>query len=196
MLDFKKLSGVSIVERQMLERIVGNVSCRSTLLRAFDETSLSGELRLAFLAVGDSGGFASTNSVREWTNLSIERTEDLLGQLVELGLLRRAASDDTNYWIAWGLFEESDQARVQSGHRQWMPSSETRRRILERDEYACTYCGAKENLTLDHVIPRSKGGGHDDFNLVTCCRSCNTSKGTKSVTEFIEWRRQKGLLAT
>jgi 5-methylcytosine-specific restriction endonuclease McrA len=45
------------------------------------------------------------------------------------------------------------------------------------------YCGSKKNLTIDHVIPRSKGGMNTWDNLVTCCSSCNLRKGNKSVEE-------------
>jgi 5-methylcytosine-specific restriction endonuclease McrA len=60
----------------------------------------------------------------------------------------------------------------------------TRREVFVRDRYTCQYCGAVHNdLTLDHVIPRSKGGAHTWENLVTACRSCNHRKGGKLVNE-------------
>jgi 5-methylcytosine-specific restriction endonuclease McrA len=54
--------------------------------------------------------------------------------------------------------------------------------IYLRDEFKCVYCGASsiENgalLVLDHVVPYCDGGGSDLYNLVTCCDSCNTTKG-------------------
>lgn len=52
----------------------------------------------------------------------------------------------------------------------------TRQRIFERDGYACTYCGAIEYLECDHIVPVAKGGGHEDANLTTACRSCNRAK--------------------
>ncbi len=60
----------------------------------------------------------------------------------------------------------------------------TRREIFVRDRYTCQYCGvAHGDLTLDHVIPRSKGGAHTWENLVTACRSCNHRKGGKTLQE-------------
>lgn len=59
------------------------------------------------------------------------------------------------------------------------PSKAKRKRIYTRDGFACVYCGRKEDLTLDHVIPQSHGGWHNDENLVTACRSCNCAKGKK-----------------
>ncbi len=60
----------------------------------------------------------------------------------------------------------------------------SRREIFIRDDYTCQYCGLRtRDLTLDHVIPKSKGGAHTWENLVSACRSCNHRKGGKSVAE-------------
>ncbi|WP_043817078.1 HNH endonuclease [Deinococcus maricopensis] len=53
-----------------------------------------------------------------------------------------------------------------------------RRNVLRRDFYTCQYCGAREELTIDHVHPRSKGGRHTWENVVTACRPCNQRKGS------------------
>ena len=58
-----------------------------------------------------------------------------------------------------------------------------RRRIFKRDGNTCQYCGSKKNLTIDHVIPRSKGGKNTWVNMVTCCSRCNTYKGNKTLKE-------------
>jgi 5-methylcytosine-specific restriction endonuclease McrA len=58
-----------------------------------------------------------------------------------------------------------------------------RRAILTRDNHTCQYCG-KSADTLDHVIPRSKGGLHTWENLVACCRKCNYKKADKSLKEI------------
>jgi CRISPR/Cas system Type II protein with McrA/HNH and RuvC-like nuclease domain len=63
------------------------------------------------------------------------------------------------------------------------PVKLNRKRIYKRDNFECVYCGSKKNLTIDHVIPRSKGGANTWDNLVTCCSSCNLRKGNKSVEE-------------
>lgn len=55
-----------------------------------------------------------------------------------------------------------------------------RLRIYKRDNYTCTYCGSKKNLTIDHIIPKSKGGKNTWDNLVTCCSSCNIHKGNRT----------------
>jgi len=59
-----------------------------------------------------------------------------------------------------------------------------RKMVYLRDNYTCQYCGeqfqAKE-LTLDHVKPKSLGGGSSWSNLVTCCGTCNWLKGAKVI---------------
>ncbi|CAN5503917.1 HNH endonuclease [soil metagenome] len=60
----------------------------------------------------------------------------------------------------------------------------TRREVFMRDGYTCQYCGRRtHDLTLDHVIPRSRGGKHIWENLASACRTCNHKKGGKSVGE-------------
>jgi len=65
---------------------------------------------------------------------------------------------------------------------------EKRLAIYLRDGLACTYCGATMEdgavLTLDHLIPRSRGGSHATTNLITCCRRCNSARGSRSVRGF------------
>lgn len=53
----------------------------------------------------------------------------------------------------------------------------TRHNVFKRDEKRCQYCGEKGELTLDHVVPRSKGGPSNWANLITACRPCNSRKG-------------------
>lgn len=58
-----------------------------------------------------------------------------------------------------------------------------RRNIYMRDHYTCQYCGVqppKEDLTIDHIIPRSKGGRSTWENVVLACQRCNTRKGSKA----------------
>jgi len=60
----------------------------------------------------------------------------------------------------------------------------TRREIFIRDDYTCQYCGVRSgDLTIDHIVPRSRGGGHSWENLVSACRTCNHRKGGKSLSE-------------
>lgn len=62
----------------------------------------------------------------------------------------------------------------------------SRENIYKRDNYECIYCGAdnKKNLTIDHVIPKSKGGKDSWDNLVTSCKKCNGEKSDLTLEEF------------
>jgi 5-methylcytosine-specific restriction endonuclease McrA len=53
----------------------------------------------------------------------------------------------------------------------------TRRAVFARDGWTCQYCGSRGNLTVDHVIPRSKGGSSTWDNIVASCAPCNRRKG-------------------
>ncbi len=53
----------------------------------------------------------------------------------------------------------------------------TRRDIFLRDKFTCQYCGSQsKDLTLDHVLPRHRGGKHEWDNVVTACKRCNHRK--------------------
>lgn len=51
--------------------------------------------------------------------------------------------------------------------------------VFQLDNYACVVCGAKDDITVDHIIPLSRGGSNDFDNLQTLCRSCNSRKGAR-----------------
>jgi 5-methylcytosine-specific restriction endonuclease McrA len=55
----------------------------------------------------------------------------------------------------------------------------TRRAVFARDGWACQYCGSRSNLTVDHVVPRSKGGSSSWENIVASCAPCNRRKGDR-----------------
>jgi 5-methylcytosine-specific restriction endonuclease McrA len=60
----------------------------------------------------------------------------------------------------------------------------SRREVFARDRHTCQYCGREtRDLTLDHVVPRHRGGGHNWDNLVAACRICNHRKGGKTLEE-------------
>ena len=59
----------------------------------------------------------------------------------------------------------------------------TRRAVFARDGWACQYCGDKHELTVDHVVPRSRGGESSWENIVTSCAPCNRRKGDRFTHE-------------
>jgi len=68
-------------------------------------------------------------------------------------------------------------------YKKLMENRPTRNLIMKRDGYRCLYCNATENLTLDHILPSSRGGDDSWENLATCCGSCNVKKGNKTPEE-------------
>lgn len=67
-------------------------------------------------------------------------------------------------------------------------SNRLRFEVLRRDNYACRYCGAKApfaELHVDHVVPRSRGGGDDPWNLTAACVDCNMAKGNGIPTDQV-----------
>lgn len=62
---------------------------------------------------------------------------------------------------------------------------------MECGKECCIYCGSKENLSYDHLIPKSKGGPNIISNMVLACRSCNSSKGNKDIFEWYADNRDK-----
>jgi 5-methylcytosine-specific restriction endonuclease McrA len=64
----------------------------------------------------------------------------------------------------------------------------TRRSLLLRDNYTCAYCHGPAD-TIDHVVPRSRGGRHEWSNVVACCRRDNMKKSDRLLSE-IGWRLQ------
>lgn len=70
-------------------------------------------------------------------------------------------------------------------------SARMRYDVYRRDKYTCQYCGSNENqetqaplLTLDHIVAKIDGGIDHPSNLITCCRQCNSIKGTKPLEDF------------
>jgi 5-methylcytosine-specific restriction endonuclease McrA len=62
----------------------------------------------------------------------------------------------------------------------------SRKNILMRDRYTCQYCqrsAPQVELTLDHVVPRSRAGETTWENLVACCHACNNKKGSRTPEE-------------
>lgn len=71
--------------------------------------------------------------------------------------------------------------------------AQLRWRVYKRDAYSCRYCGFQghedgHNLTVDHIVPVSKGGTNAESNLNTCCFSCNSSKKNKDLDAWLEHR--------
>lgn len=93
--------------------------------------------------------------------------------------------DELPVWGAKGVYERpavillTRYVRVPGGRH--IPV--TRRGVLRRDLHRCAYC-AKVATTIDHILPRSRGGGDSWENLVACCLRCNNAKGDRTPQEM------------
>ena len=76
-------------------------------------------------------------------------------------------------------------AEIKAGEREPLPanglSNAKKQRVLEAYDHRCNYCGATDNLEIDHIWPRSKGGQHWMINLQPLCKTCHDPKGDKLV---------------
>ena len=72
----------------------------------------------------------------------------------------------------------------------------TRFNVFLRDRFACQYCGTHEDLTFDHLIPRSKGGITSWENVVSACAPCNLRKGGMMPDEAGMWPAQRPVRPT
>jgi len=70
---------------------------------------------------------------------------------------------------------------IRTIYRNRVPFS--KRNVMVRDNYKCCYCGCNNELTIDHVIPSSRGGKTEFENCITCCMTCNSKKGDRTPTE-------------
>ncbi len=59
----------------------------------------------------------------------------------------------------------------------------SKRNIFVRDRYACAYCGTNKDLTIDHIMPVSRGGKTNFDNCIAACRPCNNKKGNRTPSE-------------
>lgn len=73
----------------------------------------------------------------------------------------------------------------------------SKKNVLVRDGFACAYCGDKsKRLTIDHIVPKAKGGKSTFENCVAACRNCNNRKGSKTCREAHMFPRVKAYQPT
>jgi 5-methylcytosine-specific restriction endonuclease McrA len=67
----------------------------------------------------------------------------------------------------------------------------TKKNVMVRDRYLCTYCKSNKELTIDHVIPVSRGGKTSFENCTTACKPCNNKKGNRTPREAKMFLKQQ-----
>jgi len=110
---------------------------------------------------------------------------------IEISGLRSEFNERTELddWILSVNFEIQVPRVVRLLHYNRIPKNTikfNRRNIFIRDSYRCQYCQKKfglKQLSLDHVVPRSHGGGMSWENIVSACRRCNTKKGGRTPSQ-------------
>lgn len=121
--------------------------------------------------------------VRQQFHRLMQVSDELLDEMIAIGFYQeiRFLDNESNiearfprlypqFGHLWKLSQGSKRTPISNG---------LRRAVYERDNFSCLHCGSREQLSIDHIIPWSKGGSHDFGNLQTLCKSCNSKKGTK-----------------
>ncbi len=78
----------------------------------------------------------------------------------------------------WLTYTPPSPAPVNPGKRRKM-STKKALAVFDKNGYRCISCGSRKELTVDHIVPITRGGTDDMGNLQTLCRSCNAAKGNK-----------------
>jgi len=99
-------------------------------------------------------------------------------------LIARSAGQDKKFGFIMDRFK-----KLQSEEISW--SGSIREYIREQEVSGqCIYCGSKKDLSVDHLIPRARGGPESGDNAVTACKACNSSRGDKGIYEWFELDRR------
>lgn len=143
--------------------------------------------------------------MREWRRANPERKKasDDAWRVANIDRVKRNALDwsrrnrDSVYARTAAYKRANPQRVMEWSHRrrasQWgsgsFPVSDRElTRLKSRHDGCCAYCGSSENMTIDHVVPLSRGGTHSIGNLLPACGFCNFSKGAKLLTEWRAWK--------
>jgi 5-methylcytosine-specific restriction endonuclease McrA len=104
---------------------------------------------------------------------------------VVLILKGKAESIEHNGKVLYGNFHLPTVIRLRSYVKiPYKEISLSRRNVLHRDNYTCQYCGdRRHDLTIDHILPRSRGGVDSWENVVAACLKCNVKKGDRTPRE-------------
>lgn len=99
-----------------------------------------------------------------WTNFF-----DSIEELTNLHEYARCQRDNLNSYK-----ERRRKANINNG------KDSVRKQVFSRDGYQCNMCKSTSNLSIDHIVPVSKGGGNELDNLQCLCKPCNSKKGVKN----------------
>jgi hypothetical protein len=102
-------------------------------------------------------------------------------------LISRSAYGKLEYAFISNRFKKlcSGEINISDTIREWEREQE-----LPKE---CVFCGAKDNLSTDHLIPKNRGGNDSTDNLVQACKSCNSSRGDKGIFEWLGLEKKDNL---
>ena len=168
----------------MLNHTPGYAEIPRTILRALTRTNMAGSDMQCVLCImlhtygeGIQSAPISYSSFAEQTNRPKRSVVRALNRLVGRNIVIPGEVNYGGYILSvWSINEDTSQWSKKRGDS--IPL-DTRRRVLARDGHRCLTCGSQEDLTIDHIIPRSRGGDNSESNLQTLCQSCNSRKGNR-----------------
>lgn len=120
-----------------------------------------------------------------WAPLSVWSWQQALVAILQDRVIQIRAYDDVRVRSAAHRFEVPAVVALKS-YRRRRKVSFTRYHLFLRDEFTCQYCGnpfSAQDLTFDHVIPKSRGGGSRWENIVACCSLDNHKKANRTPLE-------------
>ncbi len=152
---------------------------------------------VAFLCVAsDNGGRLPPAADLAFSlRMTAQRVAAITTELVHAELLDSVDGGfEPHNWKGRQYVSDNSTARVQRYREKraaaglpitWTCPKKLKAQVFDRDGHACCYCGATDDLSVDHKVPQSRGGTDDVDNLQTLCRPCNASKRDMTHDEYV-----------
>lgn len=158
-----------------------------TYVRIDDEMHRNGKVRGVSLAarwsyiasICQSGNKLTDGFLADYDLSQVDADRKVAKELEGAGLWEPA--DGGWFVVGWGdVAKPGPRTWVHASRRAWDHLAKTLApMVFDRDGHRCRQCKATEDLTVDHIIPLVRGGAHDEGNLQTLCRPCNSRKGAR-----------------
>lgn len=139
---------------------------------------------LAFCAGTTNDGYITDGQLLHRIGIGLPRLRKRIEALANSGVLQRVEGGyQLRSWLKWNKSAvERERFKSQDRERKSAITDAVRNAIYERDGFQCRYCLATTDLCIDHIRPQHLGGNHDETNLQTLCKSCNSIKARRDAT--------------